>query len=461
MNFLTRKTAHTTPIHPLNSATLPTWLKKQDKAVQAWVAASGFTAEKGALLAVPAKNGDIMCMLYGVNDQDTLYAYASLPAKLPQNKDGYYIDQKMTADQATQAALGWMLGSYQFANYISGKKTEFAALVMPENADQHVVQSTAEAVFLVRDLVNTPANDLGPEELANAAENLIKPFKARMSVITGNDLLKKNYPAIHAVGKGSPRLPRLIDIRWGDKKHPLIALVGKGVCFDTGGLDIKPGSAMALMKKDMGGAAHVLGLAYMIMAQKLPVQLRVLIPAVENSTDGHSYRPGDIIHTRKGLTVEVGDTDAEGRIVLADALAEASSEEPALIVDFATLTGAARVALGPDLPAMFCNDDDTAYDLLKAATSCEDPLWRLPLWQPYKDMLKSKVADTNNIGGSHAGAITAALFMEKFVGKDIPWVHIDTFAWNPSSKSGKPEGGEALGMRAVFAFIQKKFGKHK
>lgn len=461
MNFLIKKTAHTIPIHPLNSATLPTWLKKQDKAVQAWVAASGFTAEKGVLLAVPAKNGDIMCMLYGVNDQDTLYAYASLPAKLPQNKDGYYIDQKMTADQATQAALGWMLGSYQFANYISGKKTEFAALVMPENADQHVVQSTAEAVFLVRDLVNTPANDLGPEELANAAENLIKPFKARMSVITGNELLKKNYPAIHAVGKGSPRLPRLIDIRWGDKKHPLIALVGKGVCFDTGGLDIKPGSAMALMKKDMGGAAHVLGLAYMIMAQKLPVQLRVLIPAVENSTDGHSYRPGDIIHTRKGLTVEVGDTDAEGRIVLADALAEASTENPALIVDFATLTGAARVALGPDLPAMFCNDDDTAYDLLKAATSCEDPLWRLPLWQPYKDMLKSKVADTNNIGGSHAGAITAALFMEKFVGKDIPWVHIDTFAWNPSSKPGKPEGGEALGMRAVFAFIQQKFGKHK
>jgi leucyl aminopeptidase len=463
MNFLSKKSAQSIPITPVNGDTLKDWLKKQDKATQAWVAASGFSGAAGSMLALPGKGGAVGRVLYGVGDDNSLYAYADLPAKLPANKAGYYIDKKMDATRATQAALGWALGSYHFGQYKSGKKKEFAELVLPEKADKKEIRSTTEAVFLVRDLVNTPANDLGPEELANAAKNLVKGFKkARIKIIVGEDLLKQNYPAVYAVGKGSPRKPRFIDISWGDKKHPLVTLIGKGVCFDTGGLNLKPGSAMALMKKDMGGAAHVLGLTHMIVSQNLAVRLRVLIPAVENSTGGNSYRPSDIIKTRKGISVEVGDTDAEGRIILADALAEASTGKPALIIDFATLTGAARVALGPDLPALFSNDEKIAAALLESAQETEDPLWRLPLWQPYKDMLNSKVADTNNIsGGGHAGAITAALFLEKFVGKDIPWVHIDTFAWNPTSRPGRPEGGEALGMRACYDLIQKRFGKGK
>jgi leucyl aminopeptidase len=442
---------------------LAAWLKKQDTAVQSWVEASGYTGAAGTLLTVPDANGGVGRVLFGVSGEGGLYSYADLPGKLPKNDAGYYIDKALNKDQATQAALGWALGSYNFGQYKSGKKKEFAELVLPAQADKSAVQSTAEAVFLVRDLVNTPSNDLGPEELANASANLVQSFnKASIKVIVGEDLLKHNYPAIYAVGKGSPRKPRFIDIQWGDKKHPLVTLVGKGVCFDTGGLDIKPPAAMALMKKDMGGAAHVLGLAHMIMSQNLPVRLRVLIPAVENSTGGNSYRPGDILQTRKGLSVEVGDTDAEGRIVLADALAEACRDKPDLIIDFATLTGAARVALGPDLPAMFSNDDKIAEALLKSSAEVDDPLWRLPLWQPYKELLNSKVADTNNIsGGSHGGAITAALFLEKFVEKGIRWVHIDTFAWNPGSKPGRPEGGEALGMRSSYELIKKQFGAGK
>jgi leucyl aminopeptidase len=461
MNFLSKKSAQSTPVTPVNSDTLKDWLKKQDAATKTWVTASGYTGAAGSMLALPGKDGAVARVLYGIGDDNSLYTYAELPAKLPKNKAGYYIDKKMDAARATQVALGWALGSYHFGQYKSGAKKEFAELILPEKADKKAVQSAAEAIFLVRDLVNTPANDLGPEDLANAAKNLIKGFKkSSIKIIVGEDLLKKNYPAVYAVGKGSPRKPRFIDLRWGDKKNPRVTLIGKGVCFDTGGLNLKPGNAMALMKKDMGGAAHVLGLAHMIMTQNLAVCLRVLIPAVENSTGGNSYRPGDILQTRKGISVEVGDTDAEGRLILADALAEASAEKPALMIDFATLTGAARVALGPELPAMFSNDDKLAAALLDSSAAAEDPLWRMPLWQPYKDMLNSKAADTNNItGGSYAGAITAALFLEKFVGNGIPWVHIDTFAWNPSAKPGRPEGGEALGLRCCFDLIKKRFGK--
>lgn len=459
MTFLTKKTARSLAIIPVNSATLPAWLKKQTAAVQAWIASSGYTGNGGAMLAVPDKDGRISCVLYGVDKDDSLYTYAALPAMLPKNDAGYFIDARMDAARATSAALGWALGSYQFTKYKPSRARNFAALVWPEKADRDAVTRTAEAMYLVRDLVNTPSNDLGPEEIANAAENLLLDAGAKISVIVGKDLVKQNYPAVYEVGKGSPRLPRLIDIRWGSAKNPRVTLVGKGVAFDTGGLNIKPGSGMFLMKKDMGGAAHVLGLAHMIIAAKLPVQLRVLIPAVENSTDGNSFRPSDIINTRKGLTVEVGDTDAEGRLILADALAEGSREKPALLVDFATLTGAARVALGPDLPAMFSNDDKTAQALLESAGRTEDPVWRLPLWQPYKDSLSSRIADTSNIGGSFGGTITAALFLEKFVDKDVPWVHLDTYAWTGGNRPGRPEGGEALGMRAVFDMIQKKFGQ--
>lgn len=461
MNLIPGKTSKSTPITSLSTDDFAAWLKKQDRKSQIWVESSGFTAAPGSLLLIPGNKGGVERVIFGAGKDDSLYTYADLPARLPKNDGGYYIDRRMSPERATQVALGWALGCYNFSQYKSGKKKEFAALVWPDYADKKAVKATAEAVFLVRDMVNTPANDMGPEEIASFSKKLAKSFnKASVKVIVGKDLLKENYPAIHAVGKGSPREPRLIDIRWGKEKHPLITLIGKGVAFDTGGLDIKPANAMALMKKDMGGAAHVLGLAHMIMSENLPVRLRVLIPAVENSTDGKSYRPGDVLKTRKGLTVEVGDTDAEGRIILCDAIAEACREKPDLIIDFATLTGAARVALGPDLPAMFSNNDSIADALLDSAKKVEDPLWRLPLWQPYKDALASKIADTNNIGGQ-AGAITAALFLEKFVDKDIPWVHIDTFAWNPANRPGRPEGGEALGMRASYDLIKKKFGKQK
>jgi leucyl aminopeptidase len=460
MTFLTKKSAKSIPITPLNKDTLQQWLKKQGhRPLQSWIAATGFTASPGALLLLPTPTGAIDRVLFG-EKKGGLYGYAGLPARLPAQAAGYYIDQSMSKEEATQAALGWALGSYQFGRYKSGDKNKLARLVWPATADKKTVQSTASAMYLVRELVNTPANDMGPAELAAAAKKVAAAFKGTtVKIIVGEDLQKKNYPAVYAVGKGSPRAPRFIDMRWGNRKNSKVTLIGKGVCFDTGGLDIKPGNAMALMKKDMGGAAHALGLAQMIMAHNLPVCLRVLIPAVENSTDGASYRPGDIIQTRKGLSIEIGDTDAEGRLVLADALAEASSENPALMIDFATLTGAARVALGPELPAMFCNNDKIASELVETAMAMEDPLWRLPLWQPYKDNLNSKIADSNNVGGSFAGAITAALFLEKFVGKGLPWVHIDTFAWNNSSRPGRPEGGEALGMRAGFELIKKRFGR--
>jgi leucyl aminopeptidase len=462
MNFLNKKTSKSVPVTPVNADEFSGWLKKQDKKTQSWVASSGYTGAAGSMLSIPDEKGNLKRVLFGAGKDDSLYTYADLPAKLPKNGDGYFIDKKMDSARATQAALGWALGSYQFAPYKSGRKKELAALVWPDKADKDDVRAMAQATFLVRDLVNTPPNDLGPAEIAEAAQKAAKTSgKAAVKVIVGDELLKKNYPTIYAVGKGSPREPRLIDIHWGKEKNPRVTLVGKGVAFDTGGLNLKPGNSMALMKKDMGGAAHVLGLAQMIMAANLPVRLRVLIPAVENSMDGNSFRPSDIIKTRKGISVEIGDTDAEGRLVLCDALAEACGEKPELLVDFATLTGAARVALGPDLPAVFSNDKKLARDLLDSAEKVQDPLWQLPLWQPYKEMLNSKVADINNVGGSFAGAITAALYLERFVDKDIPWVHIDTYAWNPSSKPGRPEGGEALGMRAVYDLIRNRFGKKK
>lgn len=463
MSFLAKKTAKSTPILPVNAESFAAWLKKQDAQTKAWVAASGFSGATGKLLPLPAKDGTIAAVLFGVGKDDSLYTYAALPNILPKNDAGYYIDKKMSSERATQAALGWALGTYQFTAYKPANKKESAALIWPEKADKASVQAAAEAVFLVRDLVNTPANDLGPEEIENAGGNLIKSFNpASIKVITGEDLLKQNYPAIYEVGKASARAPRLIDIRWGNEKHPMVTLVGKGVVFDTGGLDIKPSSGMLLMKKDMGGAAHVLGLAHMIMAAKLPVRLRVLIPAVENSISGNAFRPGDVIKTRKGLSVEIGNTDAEGRVILGDALTEACREKPALVIDFATLTGAARVALGPELPAMFSNNDKLANDLLEASRKAEDPMWRLPLWEPYYDMLGSKIADINNAGaGGMGGAITAALYLQKFVDAETPWVHIDTYAWNNGAKPGRPDGGEALGMRAAYGLIQKRFGKRK
>jgi leucyl aminopeptidase len=425
----------------------------QPSAVAAWVGNTGFTAKPGSLCLLPGPEGALERVLAGVDPDEGPWAGAGLPSALPPGV--YRIDPPPPPRRASQLALGWALGSYAFSRY---KKEEppFATLVWPKGADRAAVSRAAAATRLVRDLINTPACDMGPGELAAVARRLGRAHKARVSVVVGGQLLKKHYPAIHAVGRASARAPRLIDLRWG-AKGPRVTVVGKGVCFDSGGLDLKPSGAMLLMKKDMGGAAHALGLAEMIMAAGLPLRLRVLIPAVENSVSGDAFRPLDVLSTRKGLTVEVGNTDAEGRLILCDALAEAAREKPALIVDFATLTGAARTALGADLPALFCNDDALAAQLLDKGTAEHDPLWRLPLHRPYRKLLDSKVADLNNVSeGPYAGAITAALFLAEFVGAETPWAHIDLLAWNRSARAGRPVGGEAMSLRAVYAMIEER-----
>ncbi|TVQ81869.1 MAG: leucyl aminopeptidase family protein [Micavibrio sp.] len=465
MKFLDRKGKNARAVTPLKKSELQNWLKAQDEQTRSWVKENGFSAASGKVLALPGKDGKVEKFLYGLDEETDIYSYSALPKNLPDSKDGYFIDRKMTKDEATLAAMGWAFGGYDFDRYKSNKSPNAAKtnkLVWPSAADKDAVKITVEAIFMIRDLINTPTNDMGPEHLEAAARALTKQFNAQSpKVIRGDDLLKENYPAIHAVGRASDKAPRLIDFTWGDKDAPKVTLVGKGVCFDTGGLNIKGGANMSLMKKDMGGAAHVLGLAQMIMAAGLPVRLRVMIPAVENNINENAFRPSDVIDTRKGISVEIGNTDAEGRLILADALAEACTEKPDLLIDFATLTGAARAALGPEIPPIFSNDDKTAKQLEEASERTQDPLHRMPLWKKYEAMLKSDIADINNSGGSFAGAITAALFLQKFVEKDINWVHIDTYGWNPTSKPGSPKGGEAYAIRASFDMIRKRFGSAK
>lgn len=438
-------------ITPLTKAELAPWLKKQGAATRRWVESLGFEAQPGRHALLPDKDGRLQRVLLGRDEADDLWPYGALPTALP--KGSYRLDDSLATEAASRAAFGWALGGYAFTRYKAADRP-VATLVWPKGVDKAAVTRAAEATFLVRDLINTPAEDLGPPQFAEAAKAVAKTYDAKVSVITGEALLKRNYPTIHTVGRAAERAPRLIDLRWGDK-GPRVTLVGKGVCFDSGGLDIKSAAGMKLMKKDMGGAAHVLGLAQMIMAAKLPLRLRMMIPAVENSISGNAFRPLDVIKTRKGLTVEVGNTDAEGRLILCDALAEADGEAPDLLVDFATLTGAARVALGSELPALFCNDDATAEALLRHGKALQDPLWRLPLHQPYRALLDSKVADLNNISeGGYGGAITAALFLEAFVAKATAWIHIDVMAWNLAAKPGRPAGGEAMGLRAVYGLIE-------
>jgi leucyl aminopeptidase len=356
---------------------------------------------------------------------------------------------------AGDAMLGWILGQYRYHEYLSEPKlTGPRVLLVREPARIPLAELQAAATALVRDLVNRPAGDLGPNALEAEARRIAKSYKADV-IVTAGEALETGYPFIHAVGKAATRehAPRLIELEWGDPRHPRIAIVGKGITFDSGGLDIKPASGMRLMKKDMGGAAHALALAELIMAAHLPVRLHMLVAAAENSIAGNAMRPGDIIKSRKGISVEIDNTDAEGRLVLADALTKAIQDKAELIIDFATLTGAARVALGPDLPAMFSNDESIANAMLAASKAAGDPMWRMPLWAPYMEMLDSDIADTSNSGGAFAGAVTAALFLQKFVPDDVPWVHLDTFAWRPTSKPGRPKGGEALGLRAVFRYL--------
>ena len=420
-----------------------------------FAAAAGFEAKPGKLLLIPAQDGKLAGVLFGLEkpgDPIDVFRPGALVNLLPA---GTYRFANAPHD-ARLAALAFATGAYQFTRYRKGESRK-VRLVLPKGVDGDDVTQIAEGVALARDLINTPANDLGPDELEAAARKLASAHGAKIHV-TGGEKLAKEFPLIHAVGMGSPRAPRLIDITWGKEKDPKVTLVGKGVCFDTGGLDIKPSSGMLNMKKDMGGAASVLGLAHMVMASKMKLRLRVLIPAVENSVSGKSFRPRDVYASRKGLTVEIGNTDAEGRLVLADALTLACEDKPALLADFATLTGAARVALGASLPAMFSNDDRLAADMAKFGLAENDPVWRLPLWQPYEAQLDSRVSDINNIGSDgFGGAIIAALFLKKFV--DAPsWVHFDIFAWAPSARPGRPEGGELMAARALYKVLVEKYG---
>jgi len=444
-----------TPITPLRADSLQAWLDDQPPELRRWVADTAFTTEAGSTCLVPGSSGEVVRVLLGVGAEPTPWDWGGLPAKLPSAT--YRVDAALDPPAADAAALGWGLGAYRFERY-RNVPGALADLVFPEGCDRAAVGRAVSATYLVRDLVNTPAADMGPAELAATAEDVAARHGGRSSVIVGDDLLAANYPAVHAVGRASIRAPRLIDLEWGEAAAPRVTLVGKGVCFDSGGLDLKPASAMKLMKKDMGGAATVLGVASMVMDAGLDVRLRVLIPAVENSVAGNAFRPLDVVPTRKGLTVEIGNTDAEGRVILADALAEAAGEEPALLVDCATLTGAARVALGPEVPAVFTPNDQLADDLLGHGRRIGDPLWRLPLWAPYRRHLDSKIADLNNAPDSpFAGAITAALFLAEFAAPVQPWAHIDLMAWNTESRPGRPEGGEAMAMRAVYAVIEQRF----
>jgi leucyl aminopeptidase len=445
------------PLVAVSTEGFAAWREAAPERERDWAAAAGFAGEVGKLSLVPDSDGRLGRVLVGAGDREAaMWAFAGLPEALPPGK--YRIEKGPEGSDPTRLALGWALGTYSFDLYKKKKKERQAELAWPEGCDRGLVERLAGAVCLARDLINTPASDLGPAELADAAVQVALSMGARHRTITGDALIAENYPTIHAVGRASTRAPRLVDIIWGDESAPKVTLVGKGVCFDSGGLDLKPASGMKMMKKDMGGAAIVLGLAQAVMGGGLPVRLRVLLPLVENAVSGNAMRPLDVVRTRKGLTVEIGNTDAEGRLILCDALAEACNEQPALLVDIATLTGAARVALGPELPALFCTDDGVAAGLLDAGLQEDDPLWRMPLWRGYRRLLDSKVADLNNVSdGPHAGAITAALYLQDFVEPGVPWAHIDVMAWNSRSRPGRPEGAEAQTLRALYAHIANRF----
>ncbi len=462
-DFLTEnRPADTIAITALTEGALADWLEAQDAPARKWAGLQGFKAKQGQIVTLPGIDGGVGHVLLGLGAANgaplSPWTFSALPGSLPQGN--YAFDPVPDPAFATVAALGWALGTYRFDRYrLSDTEAPkpHPHLAIPEGCDTAYVMAAARATFLVRDLINTPPNDMGPVELEREAFDLAARIGAEATSIVGEDLLDQNFPAIYEVGKGSVRAPRLIDLRWGDPSHPKVTLVGKGVCFDTGGYDLKPSSSMALMKKDMGGAAHVLGLAQMVAALNLPVRLRVLVAAVENSVSGNAFRPSDVINTHKGLTIEIGNTDAEGRLVLADALALASEESPELIVDFATLTGAARSALGPDLPPYFTDGEDLATAFSAASRAVSDPVWRLPLWQDYAGNLKSNIADLRNDGGPFAGAVVAALFLKRFVAKPDRWIHLDIYGWNPEKRQGRSVGGEAMAMRAVFDMIRTRF----
>ncbi len=442
------------PLHAVRAKDAKAWLARQKRA--GLVSASGFAGALGALAALPDARGGIAAWVLGLGDTSDAFALAAAAEKLPAGV--YRLGEVPDFCGGTMGALAWTMGGYGFARYrkVAVRK---ARLVLPEGVDGEEVSRIAENLFLARDLINTPANDMGPAELEAAARALAKQHGAKVSVVSGA-ALTKNYPLIAAVGQGSDRSPRLIEFVWGKPGAPRVTLVGKGVCFDSGGYDLKPSAAMLIMKKDMGGAACALAVAGMVMSAKLKLRLRVLIPAVENSVSGKAMRPGDVFTSRKGLSVEIGNTDAEGRLVLADALSDADDEAPELLIDIATLTGAARAATGMELPPFFTDDEQLAADLARIGKAVQDPVWRLPLWRGYEDTISSRVADLNNNPAySFAGAITAALFLGRFVGKTRSWVHLDIPAWIDRARPGRPIGGEANSARALYALLKERYGR--
>ncbi len=453
----TRAGRNSIPLHAVAALDLKAFLSKRSKREAAYLTSAGFSARDGELKLLPNAAGGVGAAVLGLGQGGDSLALAHFSEQLPTGV--YHFAEVPAATGGANGALAWLLGTYHFTRYRKAKASG-AKLVLPKGVDGDEVARIARGVFLARDLINTPPNDMGPEELANAARDLAKKHGAKFSQIVGDALLKENYPLIHAVGKGSARAPRLAGFSWGRPGAPKVTLVGKGVVFDTGGYDLKPAAGMAAMKKDMGGAATVLAIADMVMGAKLDVRLRVLIPAVENSVSGTAYRPSDVFASRKGLTVEIGNTDAEGRLVLADALCEADSESPELLIDIATLTGAARTATGFELPPFFTDDEALASELMRHAAMQNDPMWRLPLWRGYESTLNSTVADlTNNPNYGYAGAITAALFLNRFVTHAKSWVHLDIAAWVDRPKPGRRSGAEAISARAIYSLLKARYAR--
>lgn len=451
MSLITEHDGPRTAIQIVQTFEFDTWRGTLPSQARTWIERQQFAAKNGQFAWLPDDQGAPDSLVVGWDGEQAFTALGGLPLALP---EGVY---EMASPVSDQQLLGWGLGAYQFDRFKAADRAP-AQLLLPANAGAEEIANQVNAMQLVRDLINLPADELNPSRLAEEAIQLADSFEAEVEVTVGDDLLAAGYNTIHAVGRAADDAPRLIDIRWGNPEHPKVSLIGKGVCFDSGGLDIKPASGMRTMKKDMGGAANVLGLAQLIMASNLPVRLRVLVPAVENAISGNAYRPGDIIQTYKGISVEVDNTDAEGRLVMCDALALAAEESPAVMLDYSTLTGSARSAVGAEIAAMFANDDDLANGIAAGAERLDDPVWRMPLHAPYSYMLESKVADTvNSASLPYGGAITAALFLEKFVG-DVAWAHFDIMAFNIRSRPGRPEGGEAMGVRAAFEYLQERFG---
>jgi len=447
-----------------NSHSRPIWLLREDRVeasslpahAKAWLAAQNYRAKAGAMVLIPTEEGNIAGAVLGLGKDENPFTGGVLAKTLPEGS-WHFADMPQEPFLTT---LGIAMGGYHFDRYLSEKEQKKIEIAVPGHTDMAELKRQVETIALVRDLINTPANDMGPEALEKVVATVAQAYNASLEVTKGEELLHKNLPLIHAVGRAGATAPRLIDMQWGPQDAPKVTLVGKGVCFDTGGLDIKTASGMLLMKKDMGGAANVLGLARLVMDAKLPVRLRLLVPAVENAISGNAFRPGDILPSHKGLSVEIGNTDAEGRLVLADALAVGDEDAPDVMLDMATLTGAARTALGPDLPPFYCRDDDFASRIAGQAVKIFDPLWRMPLWQPYMKNLSSRIADINNItSDAFAGSVTAALFLSRFTEKAKLWAHFDIYGWTPAAKPGFPVGGEAQGIRALYAVLKEKFGK--